>query len=111
MNRTLMTILITVTIAASLVLTGCSTDNSQVLDGKVEAKASKKLNGTANRVTLRCESTLTRSGKPCQNKVREDSYCHLHEKLEDARTKAIVKELEAGTHITEESKVSALFDR
>jgi hypothetical protein len=83
---------ILVLIISLVFITGC--------ESKDESKKSTATNRVAiveaeKKIILRCLSTLTKTGKPCQNKVKEDSFCHLHATLEEAREKVTAKKEES----------------
>jgi hypothetical protein len=97
MTNKLQTLVITIIIAISIITVGCSSNSS---------------NRKPATIKYRCESMLTKSGKACQNPVKSDEkFCNRHQGLEDSRAKAVVKELEEGKHITEETRANQLFDK
>ena len=78
--------LATLLLAAALTLTGCqatpTTTTSQINQGAVSEKKAPNRDGINDAPILKCGSILTKSGKPCKNRVKEDSFCRLHAKRE-----------------------------
>lgn len=80
----------TLILAVALTLIGCSAQpnntNNQTNQVAVADKKAKG-DGVNDKPIVRCGSKLTKTGKPCQNRVREDSYCYLHAEKEAAKAK------------------------
>lgn len=68
---------------------GCSTNNKVTTDKVATSTTSStsranKNTSNTDKVILRCGSVLTKTKKPCRNRVAEDSFCHLHAAREAA---------------------------
>ena len=69
---------------AAAFVTGCSANHTSTATKPIQIAVSEKTKGDSvnDAPILRCGSTLTKTKKPCQNRVKEDSFCHLHARLE-----------------------------
>lgn len=56
-------------------------DSQQVASTDKKARSNRNVSNT-DKVILRCGSVLTKTKKPCRNRVAEDSFCHLHRDAE-----------------------------
>lgn len=88
--------LATLALAIALGLSGCS--SKAVTEPTIapiiasaetaDKRPARKSDAETAHIVLRCGSTLTKTGKPCRNRVKEDSFCHLHAEKEAAKEKA-----------------------